>query len=76
MLPLTRYDCELDQASDVPGVQLFEKMISGMYLGELVRRILLHLHQKGVVFKKESLESSHLAIPYSFDTAYMSEIER
>jgi hexokinase len=36
-LPLTQCDKELDAASDRPGEQILEKMVSGMYLGEVVR---------------------------------------
>jgi len=46
-LPLTSVDCELDQDSVNCGYQLFEKMISGMYLGEIARRILVKLYESG-----------------------------
>ncbi|RKP15472.1 hypothetical protein BJ684DRAFT_6977 [Piptocephalis cylindrospora] len=46
-LPLTRYDRDLDAATANPGDQIFEKMISGLYLGELVRLVLVHLVQTG-----------------------------
>ncbi len=36
---LTHYDRKLDKCSGNPGEQLFEKMVSGMYLGEVVRRL-------------------------------------
>jgi hexokinase len=34
---MNRYDMAVDRASDNPGAQQLEKMISGMYLGELTR---------------------------------------
>jgi hexokinase len=36
-LPDTAYDRALDVATPNPGIQMFEKRISGMYLGELLR---------------------------------------
>ncbi|KAK4762877.1 hypothetical protein SAY86_008645 [Trapa natans] len=42
-LPRTMYDVELDADSPNPNYQGFEKMISGMYLGEIVRRIILRM---------------------------------
>ncbi|VDK40131.1 unnamed protein product, partial [Gongylonema pulchrum] len=47
----TKYDREVDEKSINPGLHLFEKMISGMYMGELVRLVLLELaknKQKGL----------------------------
>lgn len=56
-LPLTRYDKELDRSSDRPGQQILEKMVSGMYLGELSRLILkdsgLRIFDKIKSFKTE-----------------------
>jgi len=46
VLPLTYYDVKLDEMSPNTGKQLFEKMISGMYLGELVRLVLLDVIPK------------------------------
>ena len=40
----TRWDDELDAESANPGQQHFEKMVSGMYLSELVTRIYRSLH--------------------------------
>ncbi|EPY52444.1 hexokinase 2 [Schizosaccharomyces cryophilus OY26] len=42
-LPATRYDLLLDHDTPNPGRQMFEKRVSGMYLGELLRRSLFHL---------------------------------
>lgn len=36
-LPVTKYDEELDRMSENSGRQTFEKMVSGMYLGEIFR---------------------------------------
>lgn len=38
----TRWDHRLDQASKNSGKQVYEKLISGMYLGELFRQVSPH----------------------------------
>ncbi|PPJ50173.1 hypothetical protein CBER1_05223 [Cercospora berteroae] len=43
VLPQTPYDADLDLESVNPGIQMFEKRISGMFLGEILRRALLSL---------------------------------
>lgn len=69
----TEYDRALDEKSINPGKQLFEKMISGMYLGEIVRRVLEHLARRGQIFN-----GSYDLISQSgcFPTKYLSDIER
>lgn len=69
----TRYDREVDQQSLNPGKQLFEKMISGMYMGELVRRVVVHLTQEGLLFHGRLSEK--MKTPYTFKTKYISMIE-
>ncbi|KAI9591236.1 hypothetical protein BDF19DRAFT_426468 [Syncephalis fuscata] len=50
VLPLTRFDARLDRMTQNPFNQLFEKMVSGMYLGEIVRLILLDLTDRRLLF--------------------------
>uniref|UniRef100_A0A674N0P7 Hexokinase-2 n=1 Tax=Takifugu rubripes TaxID=31033 RepID=A0A674N0P7_TAKRU len=47
----TEFDREIDRGSLNPGKQLFEKMVSGMYLGELVRLILVKMAREGLLFE-------------------------
>ncbi|KAL8137024.1 hypothetical protein V2J09_003025 [Rumex salicifolius] len=49
-LPLTEYDTALDSESLNPGEQIYEKMISGMYLGEIVRRVLCRMAEEAAFF--------------------------
>ncbi|XP_074285672.1 hexokinase-2-like [Silene latifolia] len=49
-LPLTDYDRAIDHDSPNQQKQILEKMLSGRYLGEIVRRILLHLAEDGALF--------------------------
>lgn len=43
VLPNTPYDEALDQESVNPGIQMFEKRVSGMFLGEILRHAILAL---------------------------------
>ncbi|KAJ3167875.1 hexokinase A [Geranomyces variabilis] len=74
ILPTTDYDAAVDRASPNPKKQSYEKMISGLYLGEITRYVLIDLISTGQLFagrRCEALEAEH-----SFDTANMSRIER
>ncbi|KAL5220634.1 hypothetical protein ABZP36_025347 [Zizania latifolia] len=50
LLPVTEFDQSLDKDSLNPGEQIYEKLISGMYLGEIVRRVLLKLSLQSGIF--------------------------
>ncbi|KAL8144126.1 hypothetical protein V2J09_017158 [Rumex salicifolius] len=65
-LPLTEFDREMDAASINPGAQIFEKMISGMYLGEIVRRVLVKMAAKGSLFGSSTM--GNLSTPFSLRT--------
>ncbi|PSR87877.1 Hexokinase-like 2 protein [Actinidia chinensis var. chinensis] len=49
-LPITEFDASLDAESSNPGKQIFEKLVSGMYLGEIVRRVLLKMAKETAFF--------------------------
>lgn len=49
-LPVMEFDKALDAESINPGDHIFEKLISGMYLGEIVRRLLLKLAEDAALF--------------------------
>ncbi|KAI9164759.1 hypothetical protein LWI28_001485 [Acer negundo] len=49
-LPVTEFDASIDAESSNPGSRIFEKMVSGMYLGEIVRRVLLKMAQETALF--------------------------
>lgn len=54
VLPNTPYDEQLNKESVNPGIQMFEKRISGMFLGEILRRAMLSIMNKpGVSFLKD-----------------------
>ncbi|KAL3528684.1 hypothetical protein ACH5RR_008006 [Cinchona calisaya] len=52
-LPITDYDHALDAESLNPGEQVFEKLTSGMYLGEILRRVLLRMAEEAAFFGDE-----------------------
>jgi hexokinase len=74
VLPITPYDMKLDRHSLNPKKQIFEKMISGMYLGELTRLVLIDLIKSGELFGGKG--SQILEKKNAFDTAHMSRVER
>jgi len=69
----TNVDREVDEESLNPGKQLYEKMISGMYMGEIARRCLVHAIRDGLLFGGEVTEEMNKA--HRFYTKYVSEIE-
>ncbi|XP_028298855.1 putative hexokinase HKDC1 [Gouania willdenowi] len=70
---ITSYDTAVDQNSINPGKQRFEKLTSGMYLGETVRHVLLDLTREGLLFRGNVTET--LKTPDIFETKYLSQIE-
>ena len=89
VLPNTPYDQALDAESVNPGIQIFEKRVSGMFLGEILRRAMLSLTQdpKTQLFKDENSSSndihsttvinhdSKLYQQWGVDTSFLSTAE-
>ncbi|KAI9337557.1 hexokinase-domain-containing protein [Obelidium mucronatum] len=74
VIPRNKYDHKVDRTMNAQGKYTFEKLISGMYLGEIVRFVLVDLCKTGEVFKAGG--SPELNKAHSFETAFMSRIER
>ncbi|MCJ1403621.1 glucokinase [Xylographa trunciseda] len=86
VLPNTPYDDDLDKESVNPGIQMFEKRISGMFLGEILRRAILSMMNKShVSFLKDEHsgvndvhstttidENSALYKQWGLDTSFLS----
>lgn len=72
VLPFTIYDNKLDRESINPREQLYEKMLSGMYLGEIARNAILQFVDQRLLFNGES--STDLNKQWGFETSYMSTI--
>ncbi|KAK2073629.1 hypothetical protein P8C59_007899 [Phyllachora maydis] len=75
VLPRTPYDIIIDQESPRPGQQAFEKMIAGLYLGEIFRLILVDLHDKHETRIFAHQDISKLRKAYSLDSSFLSAIE-
>lgn len=83
VLPSTVFDRELDDNSNNPGVQMFEKRVSGMFLGEILRRALLALHNDPKLGLFKPSETSKVSIPsdslfyrqWGLDTSLLSQVE-
>ncbi|XP_041334850.1 hexokinase-2 isoform X2 [Pyrgilauda ruficollis] len=69
----TEFDVAVDELSLNPGKQRYEKMISGMYLGEIVRNILMDFTKKGLLFRGRI--SERLKTRGIFETKFLSQIE-
>nr|XP_016804340.2 hexokinase-2 isoform X1 [Pan troglodytes] len=69
----TEFDVAVDELSLNPGKQRFEKMISGMYLGEIVRNILIDFTKRGLLFRGRI--SERLKTRGIFETKFLSQIE-
>lgn len=70
----TEFDREIDRGSLNPGKQLFEKMVSGMYMGELVRLILVKMAKEGMLF--EGRITPELLTKGKIETKHVSAIEK
>ena len=73
VLPVNDFDRELDLKSEKPGEQVLEKMVSGRYLGELMRLVVLDLAHKGCLFQGK--DSDMPGFPYqanSLNAEHMS----
>lgn len=73
VLPSTIHDVKLDSLSNNVGMQLFEKRVSGMFLGELLRLTLVHLWgQKAFLQDREKESVASLFQPWTFDSSLLS----
>ena len=69
----TEFDRDIDANSVNPSKQLFEKMISGMYMGELARLVIEKAANLGLLF--DGKLPNELKQRGKFLTKYVSEIE-
>jgi len=74
VLPRTPYDIQICRDSPRPGQQAFEKMVAGLYLGEIFRLIMVDLHDRDThVFAGQDIFK--LRRPYSLDSSFLAAIE-
>ncbi|XP_076444897.1 hexokinase-4-like [Babylonia areolata] len=69
----THYEKDVNKHSNHPGSFTFEKSFSGLYLGELVRLVLVQLTKKGVLFDGQLPPA--LAAHNAFTTSHVTQIE-
>ncbi|KAI9833101.1 MAG: hexokinase A [Phylliscum demangeonii] len=75
ILPRTPYDIIIDRDSPRPNQQAFEKMVAGLYLGEIFRLVLVGLHEQADVGIFPGQDITKLQQPYSLDASFLSLIE-
>ncbi|KAM3373517.1 hypothetical protein ACQJBY_020135 [Aegilops geniculata] len=73
-LPLTEFDRDMDAESINPGEQIFEKTISGMYLGEIVRRVLGKMAHESDIFGHSFADK--LAEPFVLRTPHLCAMQQ
>ncbi|KAK3354316.1 hexokinase [Neurospora tetraspora] len=75
VLPRTPYDVIIDKDSPRPGQQSFEKMVAGLYLGEIFRLVLVDLHDNHETHIFPGQDIAKLRKAYSLDSSFLSLIE-
>lgn len=73
VLPMTRWDERLNREHPLPDFQPLEYMITGRYLGEIIRLIILEAAETSNLFGGRT--PSSLLEPYSLDTALLAILE-
>jgi len=68
-LKTNRYDQVLDRASHNSGLQQLEKMVSGMYLGEIARLVIVEMIEKGLLSLPAFSEAYALTTEHLSNTA-------
>ncbi|EGW33974.1 glucokinase GLK1 [Spathaspora passalidarum NRRL Y-27907] len=80
ILPNTKWDVTVDKETANPGYHLFEKRISGMFLGEILRVVLIDLFEQGHIFVDLAAERGgslphRVKEPWQLDAEILSYIE-
>ncbi|KAL9107705.1 MAG: hypothetical protein Q9227_007420 [Pyrenula ochraceoflavens] len=73
VLPMTRWDEQLNREHALPDFQPLEYMITGRYLGEIVRLVMLEAVETADLFRGRMPTS--LLQQYSLDTAFLAILE-
>lgn len=73
VLPATPFDHQIDRESLRPGTQVYEKMVAGLYIGEMLRLILVRMHEEGKLFSGQDI--SRLRKAHMFDATFLSICE-
>jgi hexokinase len=79
--PDNRFDKQVNQNTPNKGFHMFEKRISGMFLGELLRLVLVELQAEGYLFTEtdeltsDKVRKDALNKPWSIDTSVCSKVD-
>lgn len=73
VLPRTKYDRTIDESSPRPGQQIYEKMVAGLYIGEVLRLVFLDLHERNLLFRGH--DTSLLRQKNVIGSAFLSTVE-
>jgi hexokinase len=73
VLPRTHFDKIIDESSPRPGQQIYEKMVAGLYLGEILRLVLIDLHEHNGLLRGQDISS--LRKPGCIDSSFLSTVE-
>ncbi|KAJ5778872.1 Hexokinase [Penicillium paradoxum] len=73
VLPLTPFDYQIDKESARPGTQIFEKMVAGLYIGEMLRLVMVTLHEQGILFKGQDV--TRLRTENTLEASFLSTAE-
>lgn len=74
VLPMTRWDEQLNAAHLTPDLQPLEYLIGGRYVGEIIRLIIVEAIQTTGLL--DGLIPKELSEPYSLEMKTVAEIER
>ncbi|KAF2027358.1 hexokinase, partial [Setomelanomma holmii] len=77
-LPVTTFDKTVDAQSVNPGFEMFEKMVSGMYLGEILRLAFVSLledSRMNILEQTDIQAKSRLYESWSVDTSVLSSLQ-
>ncbi|XP_034660859.1 hexokinase type 1 [Drosophila subobscura] len=67
------FDRALDEASTNPGLRIYEKFSGALFLGELVRRVVVRLMRNGAIFVGQPLEV--IDLQWKMEMSALFEIE-
>ncbi|ANB12123.1 glucokinase [Sugiyamaella lignohabitans] len=74
VIPNTRFDKQVNENTPNKGFHMFEKRISGMFLGELLRLVLTELQSKKLLFTSGS-GNGKLSVAWSADSSVPALID-
>ena len=73
VLPTTRWDNDLNEQHQLPDFQPMEYLVTGRYLGEIARLVVLEAITSSGLFDGQVPE--HFNEPYAFDTKFVAAFE-